>query len=322
MLNIEKLNTLATAVQGWPLDAAWASTDEEGVAHVGAKSEDDSPHLVVTVDTGNYDRPLDAMPLASFYAAVNPRAILELLTHVRDLEAKLDLQSKVIEGLSPPEAEVAAPAVAPSTFSAERKQLDREARFEAQHQFLLWNRGQPTQLVTRAYEYAVFTKAADLYQASLEKVLPSCPVATNDLLHAIWVLMGECESNADNNDDRFLKHQVEGFYRLYGTATGTELQPRWITRAAKKQAEAVTAELKKSLVDNAPAIFKVQMEKYLTEGATVTVGPQNEVPDVGNYAICVVDTDFWITCCDTEAAALALVAELGLTLEKGAHHEQ
>lgn len=48
-----------------------------------------------------------------------------------------------------------------------------------------------------------------------------------DLLHSFWFMLGECESKADETDDRLLKHLVEGYYRQWNKANGDDKQPRW-----------------------------------------------------------------------------------------------
>lgn len=312
-MELEKLESLALAVQDWSLTRAWLDPEDEGVSHVGGDTGDDDPLLVMTLDTGDYFQPQDALPLASFYAAVSPQAVLDLIAQIKDLEKRLALQTRVVESYEAQAEETEAPS-ADQLLDEDRKAVDLEARFTAQHQFLRWNRELQTPLVARAFEYAAFGKAVDLYQANLHKIAPLCPVSTEDLLHAIWVLMGECESKADNEDDRLLKHQVEGFYRMYGKATGTSLKPRWIERS--EAASAKEAALRATLLERTPTEFQADMAKYLNEGATVTVSPQNEDPSIGKYAICVKDTDFWITCCETEAEAHKLISTLGLTLAK------
>lgn len=51
--------------------------------------------------------------------------------------------------------------------------------------------------------------------------------------HSFWILLGEAESQADNNDDRLLKYQVEGFYRQWNALRGSSIVPRWVERAAR-----------------------------------------------------------------------------------------
>jgi hypothetical protein len=49
----------------------------------------------------------------------------------------------------------------------EPKMLDDAAMFQAQYDFLRWNREQPEPLVKIAYEYGVFQKAVALYLAAI-----------------------------------------------------------------------------------------------------------------------------------------------------------
>ena len=47
-------------------------------------------------------------------------------------------------------------------------------------------------------------------------------------LHCYWVMMKECESQAQNNEDIILMIQVEGFFRLWNKKTGDNQTPLWI----------------------------------------------------------------------------------------------
>lgn len=54
----------------------------------------------------------------------------------------------------------------------------------------------------------------------------------NDAMDTFWTMLKECETSADNRDDRVLKHCVEGWYSQYARITGGEIkEPRWIERA-------------------------------------------------------------------------------------------
>jgi hypothetical protein len=55
-----------------------------------------------------------------------------------------------------------------------------------------------------------------------------------NFIYSFWVMMSECESKADNEDDRMLKHMVEGWFRQWNELNGTNLKPKWVTR--KEQA--------------------------------------------------------------------------------------
>jgi hypothetical protein len=57
----------------------------------------------------------------------------------------------------------------------------------------------------------------------------------DNVLQSFWVLLGEAEVQADNDNNPLLKHQVEGFYRQWNALNGSALEPRWVTRAARKQ---------------------------------------------------------------------------------------
>lgn len=87
----ERLRVLAEAVKGWGKhQGAWAS-DDPGVAHFGAiDPEDDRRMEVGTVDTGNYYRDQDALPLAEFYAAADPTTVLTLLSENAAIAAEVE----------------------------------------------------------------------------------------------------------------------------------------------------------------------------------------------------------------------------------------
>ena len=57
----------------------------------------------------------------------------------------------------------------------------------------------------------------------------------DNVLHSFWMLLGEAEVHADNDNNPLLKHQVEEFYRQWNALNGTTLGPRWVSRAAHKQ---------------------------------------------------------------------------------------
>lgn len=50
----------------------------------------------------------------------------------------------------------------------------------------------------------------------------------DDVMHCYWVMMKECESKAMNDNDLVLKHQVEGFFRLWNRVNETDHAPRWV----------------------------------------------------------------------------------------------
>lgn len=53
----------------------------------------------------------------------------------------------------------------------------------------------------------------------------------DNVLHSFWVLLGEAETQADNDNNPVLKHQVAGFYRQWNAMTGDSHEPRWVKRA-------------------------------------------------------------------------------------------
>lgn len=46
-----------------------------------------------------------------------------------------------------------------------------------------------------------------------------------DVIGSYWIMLRELESTAENNNDRFLMHQVEGFYRQWNEMTGDLSRP-------------------------------------------------------------------------------------------------
>lgn len=50
----------------------------------------------------------------------------------------------------------------------------------------------------------------------------------HDIIHSFWIMMRECESTANNNDDRVLKVQVEGWYKQWNRMTGDDKKPAWM----------------------------------------------------------------------------------------------
>lgn len=62
-----------------------------------------------------------------------------------------------------------------------------------------------------------------------------------NVIHVMWILMGECERQADNDNDPVLKVQVEGAYRLWNKVTGDDARPRWVKREAVAEAQVPTA---------------------------------------------------------------------------------
>ena len=81
-----------SGAEGWDLDAAWQSGDDEadGIAHLGQIDEDGSKDSVAEFDTGNYFAEHTALPLARFYAACNHAAITELLAELDAARAGIE----------------------------------------------------------------------------------------------------------------------------------------------------------------------------------------------------------------------------------------
>ena len=48
-----------------------------------------------------------------------------------------------------------------------------------------------------------------------------------DFIASFWTMMSELETQANNNDDRYLKHQVSAYYCQWNAVTGDNKSPRW-----------------------------------------------------------------------------------------------
>jgi hypothetical protein len=58
------------------------------------------------------------------------------------------------------------------------------------------------------------------------------------------------------------------------------------------------------------------MSKHLLAGSEVVIRRQNECPELGDFAICVVgEDDYWIECCNSNEVARNLAATLGLKIK-------
>lgn len=74
------LKKLAEGMKGWDRMAECWPCDENGPDwQVGRLDEDDNRWPLMTVDTEQYDQEQDAPKIAQYYAAANPKAILELI---------------------------------------------------------------------------------------------------------------------------------------------------------------------------------------------------------------------------------------------------
>lgn len=93
-IDIDKLEGLARAVEGWKLDCSWTDTSEDTpAAVVGCIDEDGSTYSVATIDCDQYFSD-DSGRVADFYAAANPATVLSLINRLRKAEA---LSAKVRE---------------------------------------------------------------------------------------------------------------------------------------------------------------------------------------------------------------------------------
>lgn len=90
-IEIDALERAALAVSGRSnCNQAWLDTSEDvGAAVVGHINEDGSAYPVATIDCDQYCSG-DSLPLAKFYAAANPAAVLELIRQLRAAQNQLD----------------------------------------------------------------------------------------------------------------------------------------------------------------------------------------------------------------------------------------
>lgn len=84
---LSELRKAAEKIKAWKLGDAWLdTTEDESAAVVGNIDEDGREFPVVIVDCDQYFQGQDSLPLAKFYAAANPEAIISLLDYVESLE--------------------------------------------------------------------------------------------------------------------------------------------------------------------------------------------------------------------------------------------
>lgn len=86
-MDVNELRELAKRVTGWSsCNAAWLDSSEDVPAAVVGRIDDDgNEYPVAVVDCEQYYSD-DSLALASFYAAANPTAILELLDRLEAAE--------------------------------------------------------------------------------------------------------------------------------------------------------------------------------------------------------------------------------------------
>jgi len=53
-----------------------------------------------------------------------------------------------------------------------------------------------------------------------------------DAIASFWMMLQECESRAYHDNDRVLRHWVEGWYRQWNRITGNTQRARWNNGAA------------------------------------------------------------------------------------------
>ena len=84
-MDIQELKALAQDIKNWgDLNQAWADHDDAGAAVVGCISDDDDEYPVMVIDCGQSDCPDESIKLARFYAAANPKAVLELIALIEN----------------------------------------------------------------------------------------------------------------------------------------------------------------------------------------------------------------------------------------------
>lgn len=100
MIDVNELGRLAQAVSGWSnCNQAWLDQSEDApAAVVGHIDEDGNTYPVATIDCDQYYAGHQSLPLAKFYAAVNPAAVSELLDRLEAAEKERDeLRAKIAE---------------------------------------------------------------------------------------------------------------------------------------------------------------------------------------------------------------------------------
>ena len=90
----DELKALAEGMDGWPNKAAFECDD---VWFVGAIDEDENLYPVIEIQTEHYDAFDASEPMAKYYAAANPPAILALLAERDALLAERDALKKDAE---------------------------------------------------------------------------------------------------------------------------------------------------------------------------------------------------------------------------------
>lgn len=90
----DELKALAEGMDGWPNKAAFECDD---AWCVGAIDEDANLYPVIEIQTEQYDAFDASEPMAKYYAAANPSAILELLAERDALLAERDAAQKDAE---------------------------------------------------------------------------------------------------------------------------------------------------------------------------------------------------------------------------------
>ena len=96
-IDINELRRLAQAVSGWSnCNQAWLDQSEDApAAVVGHIDEDGSTYPVATIDCDQYYAGHQSLPLAKFYAAVNPAAVSELLDRLEAAESDAIEQARL-----------------------------------------------------------------------------------------------------------------------------------------------------------------------------------------------------------------------------------
>lgn len=70
------------------------------------------------------------------------------------------------------------------------------------------------------------------------------------IISSFWAMLRECEAQAENNDDRMLKHQVEGYYRQWNLMTGNDQVPRWIKRVIESGNPCIRTRVRAIVAEN------------------------------------------------------------------------
>lgn len=92
-VRLAKIKERAEAVSDWDnMHDAWLDTEEDSGCAVVGHDASGELYPLAFIDCGQYDQPEESIKLAEFYAAANPKAVLEL---VAALEAQVSANEQL-----------------------------------------------------------------------------------------------------------------------------------------------------------------------------------------------------------------------------------